>query len=77
MARQAFNDDAWTAFKDEARALHAYGLRGDALWARLMPAMDQLYAATDPFGHAHTYEDAVRYLVTCGYLPRSPAPPRG
>lgn len=66
--------DAWTTFKDEARALHAGGLRGDALWKRIEQAFVPLYASADPADHAQVYEDAMRYLVACGYLPASMSP---
>lgn len=69
-----WSDDAWAAFKDEARSLHAYGLRGDALWKRLEQAMTDLYASAEPMDQAQVYEDAMRHLVACGYLPTSMAP---
>ena len=47
-----WSDDAWATFKDEARSLHAYGLRGDALWKRLEQAMGELYASAEPADQA-------------------------
>lgn len=69
-----WSPDAWTAFKDEARALHAAGLRGDALWKRIEQAFIPLYASADPAHHAQVYEDAMRQLVASGILPSSMAP---
>ena len=69
-----WTSDAWTEFKDEARVLHASGLRGDALWRRLEQAMIPLYGSAHPADHAQVYEDAMRHLVACGYLPSSMAP---
>lgn len=65
---------AWDAFKLEVRRLHAHGIRGDALWKRVEQAFVPLYASADPKDHAQVYEDAMRYLVACGYLPPSMAP---
>lgn len=74
MTQLIWSQEAWELFKEEIRKLNAFGIRGDALWRRLDPAMAELYASADPANHAQVYEDAVRYLIACGYLPESMAP---
>lgn len=74
LMRTIWSPEVWGAFKHEVRILHGDGLRGDALWKRIEQAITPLYASADPADHAQVYEDAMRYLVACGYLPASMAP---
>lgn len=74
MSRPLWSAEAWSAFQEEARALHGAGLRGDALWKRIEQAMPPLYASAEPADHAQVYEDAMRHLVYVGILPPAFAP---
>ncbi|MEJ2791006.1 MULTISPECIES: hypothetical protein [unclassified Pseudoxanthomonas] len=74
MARLIWNADAWDEFKSAARNLYYKGLRRDELWKELEKALVPLYASADPKEHAQVYEDSLRYLIACGYLPASMSP---
>lgn len=56
--------EAWAWFKEEARAVHATGIRGDALWARLQQAMGPLYASADPRQNPASIQGAL-HLTRC------------
>lgn len=71
---EVWTPEAWAAFKKEALSLHTSGLRGEALRDRLEQAFTPLYKSADPKDHAQVYEDAMRYLIVCGFLPSSMAP---
>lgn len=74
MARSIWSAEVWETFKTDVRKQYANGIRGDALSKRLDSLLAPLYASADPMDHAQVYEDAMRYLVACGYLPASMAP---